>query len=75
MIRCLLPRRKATPAVLFEVFGRVVWRLHDGELPAGKTLFSWGAQDDDGRYVAAGVYLVKASMPAEDGIVRVVLTR
>ena len=75
VIRCLLPSRAQTSVVLFDASGRVVRRLHDGELPAGETRFSWDGRDDAGREIPAGVYLVRVTTPAGEASGRVVLTQ
>jgi hypothetical protein len=75
VIRCLLPLRAPATLVLFDASGRVVRRLHEGELPAGETPFSWDGRDDFGRELPAGVYLVKVTTPAGETSGRVVLTR
>jgi flagellar hook assembly protein FlgD len=75
VIRCLLPSRALTTVVLFDASGRMLRRLHDGDLPAGETPFSWDGRDDTGREVPAGVYLVKVTTPAGETSGRVVLTR
>jgi hypothetical protein len=74
VIRCLLPQREAATVVLFDASGRVVRRLHDGDLPAGETPLPWNGRDDAGRAVPAGVYLVKVTTPAEEASGRLVVT-
>jgi flagellar hook assembly protein FlgD len=75
VIRCLLPTRALTTLELFDASGRMVRRLHDGELPAGATALSWDGRDDAEREVPAGVYLVKVTTPTGETSGRVVLTR
>jgi hypothetical protein len=75
LIRCQLPKRGLSTVVLFDASGRIVRRLHDGDLPAGETSFSWNGRDDAGRVVPAGVYLVKITTPGEEASGRVVLSR
>jgi hypothetical protein len=41
---------------VYDVRGRLVRRLVDGERPAGTTEVDWDGRDDAGRRVAAGVY-------------------
>jgi agmatine/peptidylarginine deiminase len=41
---------------VYDVRGRLVRRLVDGERPAGMTEIDWDGRDDSGRRVAAGVY-------------------
>jgi hypothetical protein len=75
VIRCLLPQRDPATVVLFDASGRMVRRLHEGDLPAGETPFSWDGRDDAGRDLPAGVYLVKVTTPAGEASGRMVLTR
>jgi len=44
---------------IFDVRGRKVISLHDGELPAARHEFRWDGLDGRSRAVAAGVYLVR----------------
>jgi hypothetical protein len=74
VIRCLLPMSERATVALFDASGRIVRRLHDGDLPAGETPFSWDGRDDAGREVPAGVYLVKVTTPGGETSGRVVLT-
>ena len=75
VIRCLLPMGGQATVVLFDASGRMVRRLHEGDLLAGETRFSWNGRDDAGREMSAGVYLVKVTTPVGDTSERVVLTR
>jgi hypothetical protein len=74
-IRCLVPMRTPATVEIFDASGRLVRRLHDGELPAGETPLSWDGRDDMGRTVPAGVYHAKVTTPAGETSGRVVLTR
>ena len=74
VIYCLLPLRARASLVLFDASGRVVRRLHEGDLPAGETPLSWDGRDDGGREVPAGVYLVRVTTPTGETSGRVVLT-
>jgi hypothetical protein len=44
---------------IYDATGRVVRRLHDGELPEGLITWEWDRRDDVGRRVARGVYFAK----------------
>jgi hypothetical protein len=50
---------------IFDVAGREVRTLVDGELPAGSHQASWDGADGAGHPVAAGVYMVQLSSPGE----------
>jgi len=45
--------------VIFDVKGRRVTTIQDGDLPAGQHIFRWEGRDGAGRAVAAGVYLAR----------------
>ncbi len=52
---------QAGPArlVIYDVAGRRVAQIHDGDLPIGRHEFRWNGRDQAGRAVAAGVYLAR----------------
>ena len=43
--------------MIHDARGRVVRRLHDGDLPAGRHTWTWNGMDDKGHGVASGIYL------------------
>jgi serine protease len=45
--------------VVYDLAGRVVRRLMDEVVPAGRQEASWDGKDDRGRQVSSGVYLVR----------------
>lgn len=57
------------------VDGRLVRRLWDGRLDAGPWSGMWDGRDDDGRAVAAGIYLVRVRMAGAAAATRVALVR
>ena len=75
MIRCLLPTRAQTTVVLFDASGRIVRRLHHGDLPAGETPFSWDGLDDGGNDVPAGAYFAKVTTSAGESTAKLILAR
>ena len=75
LILCLLPVPDLTTVRLFDTVGRLVRRLHEGDLPAGETRLRWDGRDDSGRHVPAGVYMVKAMTLKAEASERVILTR
>jgi len=75
VIRCLLPLRTMTTLALFDASGRVVRRLHEGDLPAGETPFSWDGRDDAGQALASGVYWARMETAAGRVVGKVVLAR
>lgn len=44
---------------IYDVSGRLVRILADGELPAGRAHVSWDGRDDEGRSLASGVYFAR----------------
>ena len=45
---------------IFDVRGRLVRVLHDGELAAGEHSLTWNGRSDDGRALGSGIYLARA---------------
>jgi hypothetical protein len=54
-----IPERSAVALRLFDVNGRLVRELIDGELPAGPHTAGWDGRGDDGRRRPPGIYLVQ----------------
>ncbi|MBC8424619.1 hypothetical protein H8E07_10885 [bacterium] len=56
---------EAGPARLtvYDLQGRLVRRLHDGELAAGPHVRAWDGRGDGGRRLAGGPYLVRLDAP------------
>ena len=54
-----------TDASLFDLQGRRVATLYQGDLPAGRTEVSWSGRGRDGREVGGGIYLLRVT--AADG--------
>ena len=75
VIRCLLPTHSLATVVLFDASGRVVRRLHDGELPAGETSLSWDGRNDDGEDVPPGVYFATVTTSAGESTAKLILAR
>lgn len=65
-LRFSLARSGPVRIDLFDTAGRRVRRIDLGEQPAGENFVTWRGQDDAGRPVASGVYLVR--LTTEDGI-------
>jgi serine protease len=51
---------------LFDVRGRLIRRLVEGQYPAGERLVRWDGKDDRGRTVGSGVYFFRVVTP--DGV-------
>ncbi len=54
-----LPAADRAIVDVLDVRGRIVRRLLDGELPAGRSFLIWNALDDAGRPAPTGAYLVR----------------
>ena len=68
-----LPRAGAVRLTLFDVLGRCVARLVDGEQPAGEHVATWDGGRGTGRKVAPGIYLLELDAAGERTHVRVVM--
>jgi hypothetical protein len=67
----------AGPATVrvFDARGRLVRQLHNGWLDSGAHGLSWSGDDDDGRPVATGVYLVRAESDGHAKTARVTVVK
>jgi hypothetical protein len=54
-----LPRAGRTRVEIFDLQGRLVKRLHEGWLPAGRHGVAWDGADAGGRRASAGVYFAR----------------
>lgn len=68
-----VPEAGRVSVALFDVRGRRVRALCDGELTAGPAEFAWDGRDDGGTRVAAGVYFLRATTLAGSAVRRVVV--
>ncbi|MBK8165286.1 MAG: hypothetical protein IPK64_04865 [bacterium] len=64
-----------TEVSVFDLLGRRVRRLHAGVLAAGEHAFVWGGIDEAGRAVAAGPYLVRASVGDRVSTAKIMLAK
>ena len=53
---------KQVSLILYDVLGRRVRQLWDGSLRAGSHRFVWDSRDEEGKAVAAGVYIYKVEV-------------
>jgi hypothetical protein len=58
-LRLILPEPGHVTASIYNVAGRQVRRLIDGNLPAQERNIVWDGRDSDGRQVPSGVYFVR----------------
>jgi len=71
-----LPEPSAVDLVVYDVGGRRVRELLDGErLAAGPQTVPWDGRDDGGRRVAGGVYFVRADVGGRAQVRRITLVR
>ena len=49
--------------MVYDLGGRLVRRLVEGDLPASKQTLQWDGTDDGGRSLPAGLYLVRMEAP------------
>jgi hypothetical protein len=71
-----LARGESVNLAIYDLRGRVVRRLVDGgTLPAGSHEVAWDGRGDDGRSVAAGVYLYSLRTPSLDETRRLTLAK
>ncbi len=70
-----LPAAAETTVDVLDVRGRLVRRLLQGELAAGAHQQMWDGQDNGGRSVSAGVYLVRVRAGSHTGTTKVLLAK
>ncbi len=70
-----LPAAGTAEITLYDVSGRRVRSLVEGNLTAGPHAFAWDGRDAHGRAVAPGVYFVRASSPTGVMTRRLVMTQ
>ncbi|HET9886082.1 MAG TPA: DUF4331 family protein [bacterium] len=58
-----IPQKSEVQLRIFDVTGRQVRTLIDGEIPAGAHTAKWDGADEGGQRVAAGIYLVQLTAP------------
>ena len=70
-----LPRDGRVQLDIFDVRGRRVRRLLDGDAVAGTHRATWDGRDDAGRALGAGIYFVRLQTPTGERSLRVVRVR
>jgi head-tail adaptor len=71
-LRMTVPTASRGSLRIFDVAGRHVRTLLDGELSAGQAVIRWDGRDDQGREVAGGVYFARLRAGGNERITRVV---
>ena len=64
MIPVALPERSSVKIAVYDLLGRRVTTLYDGNLEAGHHTFTWSGKDFMGTGVASGIYFIQ--MQADD---------
>ena len=60
---------------LYDLQGRVLRTLHEGDLARGVTRVAWDGRDAAGRDVGAGLYLLRLETPLGSTVTRVLRVR
>jgi hypothetical protein len=70
-----IARRSPVELSVYDVMGRVVRRLANGEMPAGHHILNWDGRDESGRPVATGVYVYRLEAGGFEQTRKMVLLR
>ncbi|MBK9305445.1 MAG: T9SS type A sorting domain-containing protein [bacterium] len=70
-----LPADGPARVAVYDLQGRLVRSLHEGDLAAGPHALAWDGRNDGGRAAASGVYLVRAAGGGFVSITKAVLAR
>jgi flagellar hook assembly protein FlgD len=70
-----LPRGGTVEVGVYDVSGRLVKVLADGEYPDGEHKVLWNGRDTDGREVASGVYFCKMKTDGFEAARKMVLLK
>jgi flagellar hook assembly protein FlgD len=60
---------------IYDVLGRKVRRLADGDLPAGSTAIRWDGRDAAGSAARTGMYFARLATPKGNRVLRLPLIR
>jgi hypothetical protein len=60
---------------VYDVAGRLVRRIYEGELNAGPLRFAWDARNDAGKRVGSGIYFIRVETRTETAVRKVLLLR
>lgn len=74
-IRFTLERDERVLLAVYDVSGRRVRTLVDGDLPAGPQAFAWDGRDEAGRGAASGVYVARLRSRGGDATIRLGLLK
>ena len=60
---------------VYDVGGRIVAAIWDGDLPAGSSVIRWNGTDGEGNPAATGVYFVRAESAGQSAAAKIVLLK
>src|SRR5262249_35504621 len=60
-----LPTRDHVKVAVYDIVGRRLATIADGEYPAGKTQLGWDGRDASGRTMGAGMYFYKMTVAGQ----------
>ena len=70
-----LARADHARVIIYDLQGRVIRRLVDESLPAGRHTAIWQGRDDNGRGVASGVYFARLESSSGQDMTKLVLVK
>ncbi len=70
-----VPAGTRTDLSVFDVTGRLIRTLLDGESPAGSKIVTWDARDARGGHVPAGIYFLRLSAGSQQRVEKLVVAR
>lgn len=74
-VRLELPFRMAVRVAVYDIAGRRLTTLLDGELPAGVSELNWRGKDENGVQLASGVYFIRLTCAAGVTASKIVMLR
>jgi flagellar hook assembly protein FlgD len=74
-IEFMVPSAEWIEVAVFDILGRNISTLHEGDLAAGKHTVAWNGTDRHGRPVASGVYFARVTSPVASAGRKMVLLR
>ena len=75
IIRYDLPEATRVTLAIYDVMGREVARLVDGSMEPGTHSVEWSGQDQAGRVLPSGVYIVNLTTPQDRRSIRMLLMK
>ena len=75
MLRFDLPVASKVTMIVYDLLGREVVRLTEGQLQPGTHQVRWDGKTGDGRNVPTGIYIARMSTPNDTRSIKVVLLK